>query len=94
MFAIKFDLEDDVVIACSGEIGAVVGRWESINSAPRYLIRYRAADGRACENWWDQDAIILATDEVATQAPDPTAAGQVDRTVAAPAQDVGYGIDF
>jgi hypothetical protein len=93
MFAIKFELADDVVIVCSGEIGTVVGRWESINSAPRYLVRYRASDGRACEIWWDQDALVAPIDEVA-KAKDPTAGGAVDRTVAAPPQDVGDGIPF
>jgi len=53
----KFSLQQKVVIATSGEQGEIVGRAEYTSSANNYLIRYQAADGRATEAWWQEDAL-------------------------------------
>lgn len=53
----RFNLDQRVTIIESGEVGAVIGRAEYINSANAYLLRYRSADGRAVEQWWSEDAL-------------------------------------
>lgn len=53
----KFDLSATVRIAASGEAGTVVGRAEYATSENSYLIRYKAADGRATEAWWQESAL-------------------------------------
>ena len=58
----KFQLKQQVAIAASGETGEVVGRAEYAGSEPTYLLRYKAADGRAVEQWWNESAL---TDEFA-----------------------------
>ena len=55
----KFDLNCNVRILCSDEIGEVIGRAEYKHSNNSYLIRYKCADGRAVENWWNEDALEL-----------------------------------
>ncbi len=55
--AFSFELGERVVIVPSAEGGKIVGRAEYTNSANSYLIRYRAADGRAVEQWWPEDAL-------------------------------------
>lgn len=54
----KFDLNQVVKIAESGETGAVFGR-AVYYATPliAYLLRYRSSDGRAVEQWWSEDAI-------------------------------------
>jgi hypothetical protein len=52
-----FALNDQVAITSSGETGTVIGRAEYSTSEPAYLIRYKAADGRAVEAWWQESAI-------------------------------------
>lgn len=54
----KFDLDAAVAIEVSGERGKIVARAEYVNGDPQYLVRYKAADGRAIESWWVQDALI------------------------------------
>lgn len=54
---IQFNLHDRVVITESGEAGQVIGRAQYANAEPGYLIRYKAADGRAVESWWTQGAL-------------------------------------
>jgi hypothetical protein len=56
---VKFNLNDTVRISVSGEEGQVVARSESVG-ATLYLIRYKAADGRAVEMWWDESALELS----------------------------------
>ncbi len=57
----KHELNAAVSIAVSGEQGAVIGRAEySSYSEPQYLVRYKAADGRACEAWWTESALTGA----------------------------------
>ena len=54
----KFELGQLVTIAASGERGVVKGRGEYTNSANTYYLQYKAADGRACTVWWDEDALV------------------------------------
>jgi hypothetical protein len=54
----KFSLGDKVAIEVSGEQGIVIGRAEYLSADNTYLVRYSAADGRAVEQWWNQDALI------------------------------------
>jgi hypothetical protein len=53
----KFKINDDVVIAVSGEPGMVIGRAEYATAENTYLIRYQAADHRAVEQWWSESAL-------------------------------------
>lgn len=55
-----FDLGDSVFILASSEKGEVIGRAEYNNGAPNnYFLRYKSADGRAVEAWWEENAIGL-----------------------------------
>lgn len=53
----EFKINDDVLIAVSGEPGIVIGRAEYATSENTYLIRYQAADHRAVEQWWTESAL-------------------------------------
>jgi hypothetical protein len=54
----KFELKQIVKIAESGETGTILGRAEySTTPLNSYYIRYKAADGRAREEWWTEDAL-------------------------------------
>lgn len=53
----KFSLNQHVQITASGEQGVVIGRAEYSFAANSYLVRYKAADGRAVEAWWNEDAL-------------------------------------
>lgn len=53
----KFELGNAVAIAASGEQGEVIGRAEYTHAERTYLLRYKAADGRAVESWWSESAI-------------------------------------
>lgn len=53
----KFKLGETVTLDVSGETGKIVARTEYEAGEAGYLIRFRAADGRACEAWWGQSAI-------------------------------------
>lgn len=44
-------------ILCSGERGQIVGHAFFLAQEPQYLIRYKAADGRATEQWWNVSAV-------------------------------------
>lgn len=54
----KFSLNQNVTIAVSGEVGEVIGRAEYTKSEASYLIRLKAADGRATEAWWQESALL------------------------------------
>lgn len=57
----KFQLNDFVVIECSGEQGKVIGRAEYASAAePSYFIRYKCGDGRGVEHWWAESALVAA----------------------------------
>ena len=53
----QFSLGDSVLILCSGETGVIQGRADYLNDENRYEILYKAADGRAVEQWWHESAI-------------------------------------
>lgn len=57
----KFELKDAVKIVISGEVGLVIARAEYIGNANGYLVRYQAGDGRATEQWWQEDALEAAS---------------------------------
>ena len=52
-----FSLNQSVTIKASGEQGIIVGRSEYTFCNPSYLVRYKASDGRAVENWWTEDSL-------------------------------------
>lgn len=55
----RYMLGQQVKITCSEETGIVIARCERLSAEPQYLIRYRAADGRAVQCWWDYSAISV-----------------------------------
>ena len=57
----KFSLGDRVAITASAEAGDVIARAEYAKSEDSYLLRYKAADGRACESWWGESALKSIT---------------------------------
>jgi hypothetical protein len=50
-------IDDDVEIVVSGEKGIAIGVAYFKDSQPQALVRYKAADGRAVEGWWNFDAL-------------------------------------
>ena len=60
MNLLKFNLGQEVIITASEETGKVIARAEYCNCAPTYRIRYKQADGKAVEMWWDEDALEAA----------------------------------
>ena len=52
------ELNATVTIQASGEEGEVIARAEYAASEHAYLLRYKAADGRAVEQWWGDSAIV------------------------------------
>jgi len=54
----KFEINQKVTIAASGEAGTVIGRAEYGYAENSYLIRYKAADGKATEAWWTESSLI------------------------------------
>lgn len=56
----KFDITGDVIITASGEQGEVIGRAEYAHAEDAYLLRYKAANGRAVEAWWSESALKSA----------------------------------
>lgn len=53
----KFDLNQNLKIAESGEVGVCIGRAEYAHNERHYYIRYCAGDGRAVEAWWGESAL-------------------------------------
>lgn len=59
MPAFKFELDQQVTIALSGETGTIIGRAEySEAPIPSYYLRYVSKDGRAVEDWWRESTLI------------------------------------
>jgi hypothetical protein len=56
----RFPLGYEVRIVASGERGEVIGRAEYEACENQYLLRYKAADGRAVESWWSESALETA----------------------------------
>jgi hypothetical protein len=54
----EFDLEQFVSITTSGEVGYIVGRAQYSQGENSYLLRYKAADGRAVEAWWGESTLV------------------------------------
>jgi len=52
-----FDLGSSVKLQASDEAGTVIGRAEYTTAENSYLVRYKAADGRAVEAWWTESAL-------------------------------------
>ena len=66
MKTFKFELNQPVTIALSGETGTVIGRAEySEAPIPSYCLRYVSKDGRAVEDWW-KETTLVATNPDAT----------------------------
>jgi hypothetical protein len=58
MREMKFELNQQVTILVSGERGEVIGiATYSHTPEPSYMLRYKAADGRAVEAWWAESAL-------------------------------------
>jgi hypothetical protein len=53
----KFGIKQVVKIEESGERGTIQGRAEYAAAENNYLLRYKAADGRAVEAWWQESAL-------------------------------------
>lgn len=53
----KYELGQQVRIACTEETGEVIARAQYLASENSYFLRYRAADGRAVESWWGESAL-------------------------------------
>lgn len=62
----RFGLGQHVLISESGESGVVIGCAMYSYCANSYFIRYKAADGRAVEQWWSQDALQEVTGQCRT----------------------------
>ncbi|MCS2154722.1 hypothetical protein MUU49_19390 [Scandinavium goeteborgense] len=65
----KFGLNQLVEIAVSGEFGAVKARAEHANGAENgYYVHYKAGDGRAVTQWFDEsDLSMVEADEAPGQ---------------------------
>lgn len=59
MKSFEFEIGSIVTIGVSGERGDVIGRAEYVYAGNSYLIRYKSADGRAVEIWWDEGALTI-----------------------------------
>jgi hypothetical protein len=59
MNTFEFNLGASVSIIVSGEFGQVIARAEYLDGENQFLVRYRAADGRAVEAWWNGSALVL-----------------------------------
>jgi hypothetical protein len=56
----KFEMKQVVKMVESEETGTVIARAEYAACENQYRVRYKAADGRQVENWWDESAIAAA----------------------------------
>tara|TARA_R110000851_G_scaffold43447_3_gene107419 strand:+ start:55 stop:249 length:195 start_codon:yes stop_codon:yes gene_type:complete len=56
-----FNLHDEVTIKISGEKGHIKSRAEHTTSDSNYRVMYKAADGRAVENWFDDAELELTS---------------------------------
>lgn len=66
MSSFKFTLGQQAQIAVSGETGQIIARAEYTTGTNSYLLRYKSADGRAVEAWWNEDAVNISTDPQCT----------------------------
>lgn len=56
-----FQIAQKVSIETSGESGTVIGRAEYEHGENSYLLRYKSAQGIACDCWWPESAIVEAS---------------------------------
>lgn len=56
----RFELNEFVDMALSGERGIVIGRAEYTAAENSYLVRYKASDGGQVEAWWNESALTRA----------------------------------
>jgi hypothetical protein len=61
MHTFTFSMGELLNIDTSVEFGHVVARAEYAHGEDMYLLRYRAADGRAVEQWWGESALSTAS---------------------------------
>lgn len=54
----KFELGAEVQIAYSDEIGEIRARAQYVEANCKYYVAYKAADGRAVEQWWSEDQLV------------------------------------
>ena len=52
-----YELGQTVTIKCSGEKGIVIAKAQYLESSDCVLLRYKCADGRAVESWWNVQAV-------------------------------------
>lgn len=52
-----YAMAERLTLRDSNERGVVIGRAEYATGEDQYLLRYRAADGRAVEAWWGESAL-------------------------------------
>ena len=55
-----YEIGQTVEIAVSGENGEVLGRAEYSTTENSYYVRYKSADGRAVQGWWEESALKSA----------------------------------
>lgn len=67
----KFGIGDNVAIKCSDEHGEVIGVAKYKHGEKQYYVRYKAADGRAVENWWQESALKYYDGLTTLPPPDP-----------------------
>ncbi len=67
----KFGITDKVKITASGETGNVIGAAVFVAAENSYLIRYKAADGRATEAWWNESALEADVETTVSQSRGP-----------------------
>ena len=66
----KFGLNQLVEIAVSGEFGAVKARAEYANGSENgYYVHYKAGDGRAVTQWFDESDLVMVEAEEAPGQP-------------------------
>jgi hypothetical protein len=53
----KFEINQSVTIAISGEEGVIEGRAEYAIGENSYFLTYKTADGRAAREWWPESAL-------------------------------------
>lgn len=53
----QHELNAKVTLTTSDEEGVVIGRSDYLASESQYLVRYKAADGRATDAWWPESAL-------------------------------------
>lgn len=69
MSKFKFQLGQQARIAVSSETGEVIGRAEYPSQENSYYLRYKSADGRAVQQWWDESALSSADATSTARAP-------------------------